>query len=161
MKTERYNAMLDIDNVLHETAETLRSFDFMEGIPVIVEEKGDPDGETEMKIAQQSLCVVVGEQSFTPKVQAPDPSRPNSVIGEATIVLSIFEKPVINRADEEHVAIKALSRRIGRELAWCQAEGMAAPLYLRRIGPVSLFRLDGVDDAIVTRDVEMYTTAEL
>ena len=153
--------MMNIDQILHETAETLRGFDFMEGIPVIVEEQGDPDGETEMRIAQQSLCAVVGEQSFTPKVQEPDPKSPNSGIGEVPVVISIFEKPVINRADENHQTIKALSRRIGKELAWCQAPGMAAPLYLRRISPVSLFRLDGVDDAIVTRDVEMYTTAEL
>lgn len=153
--------MLNVDQILHEIADTLRGFDFMDGIPVIVEEKGDPDNKTELDIAQQSLCVVVGEQTFEPTVQAPDPQDPNSVIGQATVVISIFEKPVINRADEEHETIKALSRKIGKELAWCQAEGMAAPLYLRRIGPVSLFRLEGDEDAIVTRDVEMYTTAEL
>lgn len=153
--------MMNIDQILHETADTLRTFDWMEGIPVIVEERGDPDNKTELDIAQQSLCVVVGEQTFEPTVQAPDPENPNSVIGQVSVVISIFEKPVINRADEEHQTIKALSRRIGKELAWCQAEGMAAPLYLRRIGPVSMFRLDGDEDAIVTRDVEMYTTAEL
>lgn len=153
--------MMNIDQILEETAETLRCFDWMEGIPVIVEEKADPDNMTEMEIAQQSLCVVVGEGGFEPTVQAPDNADPNSVIGSATIVVSVFEKPVINRADEEHQTIKALSRKIGKELAWCQAEGMAAPLYLRRITPVSLFRLKGDEDAIVTRDVEMYTTAEL
>ena len=153
--------MLNVNQILHEIADTLRGFDFMDGIPVIVEEKGDPDNKTELDIAQQSLCVVVGEQTFEPTVQAPDNADPNSVIGQATVVISIFEKPVINRADEEHETIKALSRKIGKELAWCQAEGMAAPLYLRRIGPVSLFRLEGAEDAIVTRDVEMYTTAEL
>lgn len=153
--------MMNINQILEETAETLRGFDWMEGIPVIVEEKADPDNMTEMAIAQQSLCVVVSEGGFEPTVQAPDSADPNSVIGQATVVISIFEKPVINRADEEHQTIKALSRKIGKELAWCQAEGMAAPLYLRRIGPVSLFRLEGDEDAIVTRDVEMYTTAEL
>lgn len=153
--------MMNINQILHEIADTLRGFDFMDGIPVIVEERGDPDNKTELDIAQQSLCVVVGEQTFEPTVQAPDPQNPNSVIGQATVVISIFEKPVINRADEEHETIKALSRKIGKELAWCQAEGMAAPLYLRRITPMSLFRLDGDEDAIVTRDVEMYTTAEL
>lgn len=153
--------MLNVDQILHEIADTLRGFDWMDGIPVIVEEKGDPDNKTELDIAQQSLCVVVGEQTFEPTVQAPDNADPNSVIGQATVVISIFEKPVINRADKEHETIKALSRKIGKELAWCQAEGMASPLYLRRIGPVSLFRLEGDEDAIVTRDVEMYTTAEL
>lgn len=153
--------MLNVDQILHEIADTLRGFDWMDGIPVIVEEKGDPDNKTELDIAQQSLCVVVGEHGFEPTVQAPDNADPNSAIGQATVVISIFEKPVINRADEEHETIKALSRKIGKELAWCQAEGMAAPLYLRRIGPVSLFRLEGDEDAIVTRDVEMYTTAEL
>jgi hypothetical protein len=153
--------MLNVNQILHEIAETLRSFDWMDGIPVIVEERGDPDNKTELDIAQQSLCVIVGEQTFEPTVQAPDDADPNSVIGQANVVISVFEKPVINRADEEHETIKALSRKIGKELAWCQAEGMAAPLYLRRIGPVSLFRLEGVEDAIVTRDVEMYTKAEL
>ena len=94
-------------------------------------------------------------------MQAPDNADPNSVIGSATIVVSVFEKPVINRADEEHETIKALSRKIGKALAWCQAEGMAAPLYLRRITPISLFRVEGDQDAIVTRDVEFSTTAEL
>ena len=153
--------MMNINEILHETAETLRSFDWMEGIPVIVEEKADPDNMTETEIAQQSLCVVVGEGGFEPTVQAPDNDDPNSVIGSATVVVSVFEKPVINRADEEHETIKALSRKIGKSLAWCQAEGMAAPLFLRRITPFSLFRVEGDQDAIVTRDVEFTTTAEL
>ena len=153
--------MMNINEILHETAETLRSFDWMEGIPVIVEEKADPDNMTETEIAQQSLCVVVGEGGFEPTVQAPDNDDPNSVIGSATVVVSVFEKPVIKRADEEHETIKALSRKIGKSLAWCQAEGMAAPLFLRRITPISLFRVEGDQDAIVTRDVEFTTTAEL
>ena len=153
--------MMNINEILHETAETLRSFDWMEGIPVIVEEKADPDNMTETEIAQQSLCVVVGEGGFEPTVQAPDNDDPNSVIGSATVVVSVFEKPVINRADEEHETIKALSRKIGKSLAWCQAEGRAAPLFLRRITPISLFRVEGDQDAIVTRDVEFTTTAEL
>lgn len=153
--------MMNINEILHETAETLRSFDWMEGIPVIVEEKADPDNMTETEIAQQSLCVVIGEGGFEPTVQAPDNDDPNSVIGSATVVVSVFEKPVINRADEEHETIKALSRKIGKSLAWCQAEGMAAPLFLRRITPISLFRVEGDQDAIVTRDVEFTTTAEL
>ena len=45
--------MMNINEILHETAETLRSFDWMEGIPVIVEEKADPDNMTETEIAQQ------------------------------------------------------------------------------------------------------------
>lgn len=153
--------MMNINEILHETAETLRSFDWMEGIPVIVEEKADPDNMTETEIAQQSLCVVVGEGGFEPTVQAPNNDDPNSVIGSVTVVVSVFEKPVINRADEEHETIKALSRKIGKSLAWCQAEGMAAPLFLRRITPISLFRVEGDQDAIVTRDVEFTTTAEL
>lgn len=153
--------MMNINEILHETAETLRSFDWMDGIPVIVEEKADPDNMTETEIAQQSLCVVVGEGGFEPTVQAPNNDDPNSVIGSATVVVSVFEKPVINRADEEHETIKAISRKIGKALAWCQAEGMAAPLFLRRITPVSLFRVEGDQDAIVTRDVEFTTTAEL
>ena len=153
--------MMNINEILHETAETLRSFDWMEGIPVIVEEKADPDNMTETEIAQQSLCVVVGEGGFEPTVQAPDNDDPNSVIGSATVVVSVFEKPVINRADEEHETIKALSRKIGKSLAWCQAEGMAAPLFLRRITPISLFRVEGDQAAIVTRDVAFTTTAEL
>lgn len=153
--------MMNINQILEETAETLRGFDWMEGIPVIVEEKADPDSMTEMEIAQQSLCVVVGEGGFEPTVQSPDNADPNSVIGSATIVVSVFEKPVINRADEEHKTIKALSRKVGKALAWCQAEGMAAPLYLRRITPISLFRVEDDQDAIVTRDVEFTTTTEL
>ena len=152
---------MNIDQILEETAETLRGFDWMEGIPVIVEEKADPDGETETAIAQQQICVVVGEGGFEPSVQSPDGSDPNSVIGRASVVVSVFEKPVVNRADEGATTIKALSRRIGKELAWCQADGMASPLWLRRITPISLFRVEGDRDAIVTRDVEFTTTTEL
>lgn len=153
--------MMNINQILQETAETLRGFEWMDGIPVIVEEKADPDNDTEMTIAQQSLCVVVGEGGFEPTVQAPDPNAPNSVIGSASVVVSIFEKPVINRADENATTIKALSREIGKALAWCRAPGMAAPLFLRRITPISLFRVEGDQDAIITRDVEFSTTAEL
>jgi len=153
--------MMNVNQILIETAETLRSFEWMEGIPVIVEEKADPDTQTETEIAQQSLCVVVGEGGFEPTVQAPDPNSPNSVIGQVSIVVSVFEKPVINRADEDATTIKALSREIGKALAWCKARDMAAPLFLRRITPISLFRVEGDQDAIITRDVEFSTTAEL
>ena len=153
--------MMNINQILEETAETLRGFEWLEGVPVIVEEKADPDNMTEMEIAQQSLCIVVSENGFDPTVQAPDTSDPYSVIGEATIVVSVFEKPVINRADEDAKTIKALSRKIGKELAWCQADGMAAPLFLRRITPISLFRVEGDQDAIITRDVEFKTKSTL
>lgn len=153
--------MMNINQILQETAETLRGFDWMDGIPVIVEEIGDPDSETEMAIAQQSLCVVVGEGGFEPDVQAADSEDPNSVIGRAVVVVSVFEKPVINRAGGDATTIKALSRRIGKALAWCQADGMASPLWLRRITPISLFRVEGDQDAIITRDVEFTTTTEL
>lgn len=153
--------MMNIDQILHEIAETLRGFDWMEGVPVIVEEKNDPDAMTEMEIAQQQLCVVVGEGGFTPTVQAPDSESPNSVIGEATVVVSVFEKPVVNRADDNSPRIKGLSRKIGKTLAWCKAPEMPAPLFLRRISPVEVFRVEGQDDSIVTRDVEFTTTAEL
>lgn len=152
---------MSIDDILQEIAEHLRGLDFMAGIPVIVEEKGDPDSETEMMIAQQTLCVVVGEREFGSKVQEPNPQSPSCVIGEAQITVSVFEKPVINRQDEESPRIKWLSRAIGRALAWSRAPGMAAPLWLRRITPVEIFRVEGQDDAIVTRHVELYTTAEL
>jgi len=153
--------MMDIDTILHEIADTLRGFDWMRDIPVIVEEKNDPDNMTEMEIAQQSLCVVVGERGFTPKVQEPNPQSPNSVIGQVDIAVSVFEKPVINRADEDSPRIKHLSREIAKSLAWCKAPDMAAPLWLRRISPVEVFRVEGQDDSIITRDVELYTTAEL
>ena len=152
---------MNINQILQETAETLRGFDWMDGIPVIVEEIGDPDSETEMAIAQQSLCVVVGEGGFEPDVQAADSEDPNSVIGRAVVVVSVFEKPVINRAGGDATTIKALSRRIDKALAWCQADGMASPLWLRRITPISLFRVEGDQDAIITRDVEFTTTTEL
>ena len=152
---------MSIDDILQEIAEHLRGLDFMAGIPVIVEEKGDPDSETEMMIAQQTLCVVVGEREFGTKVQEPNPRSPSCVIGEAQITVSVFEKPVINRADATAPRVKGLARAIGRALAWCRAPGMAAPLWLRRISPVEIFRVEGQDDAIVTRDVELYTTAEL
>jgi len=153
--------MMDIDAIIAETADTLRGFDWMDGIPVIVEERGDPDSDTEQAIAQQRICVVVGEGGFKPTVQAPDEGAANSVIGAATVVVSVFEKPVINRIGGETATLKALSRRIGSSLAWCQADGMASPLLLRNITPISLFRVDGDSDAIITRDVEFTTTAEL
>lgn len=153
--------MMNIDQILNETAEALRGYEWMRDIPVIVEEKNDPDYLTEMEIASQQLCVVVSERAFRPTVQKPDPQNPNSVVGEVEIAVSVFEKPVINRADEESPRIKWLSREIGRALAWCKAPEMAAPLWLRRISPVEVFRVDGQDDSIITRDVELYTTAEL
>lgn len=152
---------LNINEILEETAETLRGLDFMEGIPVIVEEKADPDNQTEMEIAQQSLCVVVAENGFEPTVQTPEAGNPTLVIGKVTIVVSVFEKPVINRSNPDAMTLKALSRKIADALAWSQAEGMAAPMWLQRITPISLFRVEGDQDAIITRDVEFQTKSTL
>ena len=153
--------MMNIEDILEEIAETLRGFEWMKDIPVIVEEKGDPDNKSEMDIAQQSMCVVVGENGYSPTVQEPDDADPNCVIGNWKIVVSIFEKPVINRADKDAITLKALSHKIGKVIAWSQAKGMATPLWLVNMTPVSLFRVEGDEDAIITRDVEFTTTAEL
>ena len=94
-------------------------------------------------------------------MQSADVADPNSVIGRGTIVVSLFEKPVINRADGDYRAIKGLSRRIGKALAYARSPGMPSPLFLRRISPVEVMRLEDDGESIITREVIFSTTAEL
>jgi len=149
---------MKVNDIVRETAETLREIPYLANVPVIEESKGDVSKTLEIKVAKSKVAVLVGWNGFTPKIQGD--TALNGLVGSTTIVISIFEKPVVNRVSENAPLILDMAQTIANELHNCASEGMDAPLFLKRITPISELRMDK-DTSVVTCDVEFETTTSL
>jgi len=150
---------MDIETIVEEAAETLRLMPMMTDVPVVVENKGDMDDELKLKIAQQSVCVMVGWSGFTPTIQGP--TAPNGeIFGSVTLVASVFEKPAVNRSTPGSPTCQDIAKAVAHELHGASAEGMDAPLFLKRITPVSELG-SSPDGSVVTCDVEFETKTSI
>lgn len=149
---------MGIEQIVEEAADTLRNVAALAGVPVIVEAKGDVDRELQAKVARQSACIMVGWNGFTPQIQgetAPD----GELFGTVTVAVSVFEKPVVNRAVGGRPTIMEMAKTVALELHNAIAEGMDAPLYLKRITGIS--ELTSGSEGVVTCDVEFETKTGL
>jgi len=150
---------MDIETIVSEAAETIRLIPLLADVPVIEENRGDVDGEMKLKMAQQSVCVMVGWSGFTPTIQGP--TAPNGeIFGSVTVVVSVFEKPVVNRATPGAPTCQEIAKAVAHELHGASAEGMDAPLFLKKITPVSELG-SSPDGSVVTCDVEFETKTSI
>lgn len=156
---------MDIQTIIEETADTIRQIKSLAGVPVIEIDKGNVSKELEIKVAQAKVAITVGWNGFTPTIQGE--TAPGGLFGSTTIVVSLFEKPIVNRANATANRANAteptlmnMAQAIARELHNAIAEGMSAPLYLKRITPISELA-QGKDSSVVTCDVEFETKTSL
>lgn len=149
---------MDIQTIIEEAADTIRQIESLAGVPVIEIDKGNVSKELEIKVAQAKVAITVGWNGFTPVIQGE--TAPGGLFGSTTIVVSIFEKPIVNRVSTAAPTLMNMAQAIARELHNAIAEGMSAPLYLKRITPISELA-QGKDSSIVTCDVEFETKTSL
>lgn len=145
---------MTLDAIVHEAVETIAGLNILENVPVIDEDKGDVSKKLEIAVGKQKIAVVVGWNGFTPVAA----ERPDNDVtrGTVSLVASIFEKPVENRANGNAPHLLDVAAEIGKALNGAAADGMEDVLHLRRISPVS-----ELDRGVISCDVEFSTTTTL
>lgn len=121
-------------------------------IPVIAEEKGDVATSLQTGIAKSRIAVVVGWSGFQNET-----SSSKTPFGSTTIILSIFEQPLLNRAKKGAVKALELAQALAREINLFSDSDLAYPLVFRRISPISELQ----DGKTITVDVEFTAKATL
>jgi len=149
---------MKVQDIVRETAETIREIEYLAGVPVIETDKGDVSKELELKVAKSKVAVLVGWNGFTPQIQGA--TAPGELFGATTIVVSIFEKPVTNRVNASAPTIMNIAQEIANALHGAAADGMDSPLFIKRITPISELVQDK-DSSVVTCDVEFETKTSL
>lgn len=145
---------MKLKEIIHETAEAVKTIKYLSGVPVIEEEKGDLTAERQKKIGQSKVCVQVGWNGAEPVKQSAD-----VILADVNIVVSVFEKPAVNRKAANAPTICNMAQEIANALTYMQAEGMNCPLFLKRISNIS--EVDGGNGGTVVCFVVFSTKAVL
>jgi hypothetical protein len=129
-------------SVEEAVAEAARAASAALQVPAIVEDKGNVVKELAERIAKQSFAVVVGAAEFTPVAQSAE-----TVVGNVLIVVSLFERPVVNRTRKGAPCLFPSALRTAKALTYLPAG--SARLFLRRIT-----RVQEHDGGVIGCDVE-------
>lgn len=92
-------------------AARVRQIPLLAGLPVFEEEKGNVVENVRQELGRTSFCVVVGAASFSD--EAPDSSLCH---GTATVAVSVFEDPFVNRANEGRPTFTAAAQAVAKAL---------------------------------------------
>jgi len=150
---------MDIKDIVRETAETIREIEYLAGVPVIEEEKGDVSNRLQLGISQKKACVMVGWNGFTPQIQGA--TAPNGdIFGSVTVVVTVFERPVTNRSNGGGPTIMNMAKEVAKALHGASAEGMDGPMFLKRISSISELG-SGSDESVVMCTVEFETKTSI
>jgi len=149
---------MDIATVISETVETIRMIPAI-GDFLVVGDNGYLDEEQKMMIRQRSVYAKVWCNGFVPHIQGPT-APDEDLIGDVSIVVSVYEKPSVNRKSIGSQTCMDIARVIAKELNGASEEGMDAPMFLRRITPISELG-SSPDGTAVTCDVEFETKSSI
>ena len=145
---------MSIDEIVREAVETIAEIAIFSDVPVLDEDKGNVANKLEISIAQQKIAVVVGWNGFNPV--ASERAANGMTRGTASIIATVFEKPVENRASGSRPHLLEAAQEIARELDSAAAEGMEDALHLKRISPVA-----DLGNGVISCDIEFSTVCAL
>lgn len=147
---------MKIHEIVRDAADTIREIGILSRVAVIEEDKGNVATELESAVGRTNFAVVVGWDGFTPRIVG-ETAPHETPFGSVTIVATIFEKPVVNRANPSAPRILQAAQEIAKALDGAASEDMDDVMHLRRISPVSEVERSGV----VMCTVEFETKATL
>ena len=147
---------MNINDIIRDAAETVRGIPIFAGIDVLEEDKGDIVGKLAAALAKaKPLAAIVGWNGFAPHVVGE--TAPNGVpFGDVTVVVQLFEKPVVNRRNDANPRLLNLAQEVAKALDGAASARMDDTMHLKRISPVT-----ELDRAVITCDVEFSTKASL
>lgn len=147
---------MNINDIIRDTADTVKAIPIFAGIDVLEEDKGDIVGKLAAALAKtKPLAAIVGWNGFTPKVVGGTAPH-GAPFGDVTVVVQIFEKPVVNRKNDANPRLLNLAQEVAKALDGAATERMDDVMHLKRISPVS-----ELDRGVITCDVEFFTKASL
>ena len=147
---------MKVQTIVTEAVETLRGLGLLAGVPVIEEDKGNIATELETAIGKTSLCVVVGWNGFKPRIVG-DTAPKETPFGDITVVVSVFERPVVNRKNAASPRLLDIAQEAAKALDGASAEGMDDAMHLTLISRVEAI---GNGDVVMCT-VEFKTTGTL
>ena len=91
---------MNIDILIHETAEAIKAIAAIQDTPVLEEDVGDISRQLEISIAKTKRSIVVGWNGCEHVAsQRPDGDDPDALYVQPEIVVSVFETPMTNRTN--------------------------------------------------------------
>ena len=142
---------MDIDEIVRETADTVRNLPVLSGTAVLEMDVGDVVSAIGNEIAKTTRCVLVRWNGFKPTKQGN-----GSLIGNASIVAHVYETPDVSRAKEGSPHLLDMAAAIAHALHGASAEGMSVPLFVDDITPV-----EERDDGMITCAVVLRAVGDL
>lgn len=140
---------MNIDILIHETAEAIRGIAAIGDTPVFEEDKGDIAQKIEVEIGQTHRCIVVGWNGCEHVAsQRPNEDDPDALYVQPEIVVSVFESPIENRADENAPRLLGMAAAIAKAVDNLGTEDMDEGLHFVKISPIQQ-----LDRGIITCDV--------
>jgi len=114
--------------------------------PVICEVEGDVSKRLQANVAKQKLAVLVAFNGTTPDKQAQ-----GIFIGKTEVLVSVFEKPVVNRSKPDEPHLLEVASAVRDALTYFEPDGAASCLFYRRTSPISEMNSEIGD--VITCDV--------
>lgn len=148
---------MNIDILIHETAQVIRKLAAIGDTPVFEEDEGDIAQKIEIEIGQTRRCIVVGwngcEHVATQRPQGDDQ---DALYVQPEIVVAVYESPVTNRADEGAPRLLGMAAAIAKAVNDLGTEDMDEGLHFVKISPIQL-----LDRGVITCDVIFRTKNEI
>ena len=148
---------MNIDILIHEIAEVIKTIPAIADTPVFEEDEGDIAQKIEIEIGQTNRCITVGwngcEHVATQRPQGDDP---DALYVQPEIVVAIYESPVTNRADEEAPRLLGMAAAIAKAVDNLGTEDMDEGLHFVKISPIQQ-----LDRGVITCDVVFRTKNEI
>lgn len=125
---------MNIENLLKEAADSLRNMDELQATPVIIEDLGDVSNKIESEIGKSARCILVGFGGSAPVKQG---NVGEVIVDNVKLVVSVFEKPVVNRRARGVPTLLGMAQAVRRELTGAKTKDMSSVLFYRGISPIA------------------------
>ena len=144
---------MNIDILIHETAEAIKAIAAIQDTPVLEEDVGDIARQLEIAVGKTKRSIVVGWNGCERVAsQRPDGDDPDALYVQPEIVVSVFETPVTNRTRPNAPRLLGMAAAIAKAVDNLGTEDMDEGLHFVKISPIQQ-----LDRGIITCDVVFRT----
>ena len=125
---------MNIENLVNVAADSRRNLDELQATPVIIEDLGDGSNKIESEIGKSSRCIRVGFGGSAPVKQG---NIGDVIVDNVKLVVSVFEKPVVNRRAHGVPTLLGMAQAVRRELPGAKTKDLSSVRFYRGISPIA------------------------
>ena len=148
---------MNIDILIHETAEAVKTIPEIQDTPVFEEDVGDIARKLEIAVGRTKRSIVVGwngcEHVATQRPQGDDP---DALYVQPEIVVSVYETPVTNRTSPNAPRLLGMAAAIAKAVDSLGTADMDEGLHFVKISPIQQ-----LERGVITCDVVFRTKNEI